>query len=111
LQLAQGRNGGAGGGGSGGGPMRNSRSGGPRASPYGGPPAGRPAIGGYGGSSAGGPPADPGAGLDENGQYKHIVHMRGLPYRATEQEISEFFLPVNTLAVRIIFNRYVFSKN
>jgi hypothetical protein len=101
LQLAQGRNGGSGGGG--GGPMRNARSGGPRASPYGGPPAGRAPLGGYGGSS--GPAADSGAGLDESGQYKHIVHMRGLPYRATEQELSEFFLPINTLAVRIIFNR------
>ena len=44
-------------------------------------------------------------GLDANGQYKHIVHMRGLPYRATENEISRFFAPVETLAVRIIYGR------
>ena len=46
-----------------------------------------------------------GEGLDSQGQYKHIVHMRGLPYRASEGEISQFFGPIETLAVRIIFGR------
>lgn len=45
-------------------------------------------------------------GLDDNGQYKHIVHVRGLPYRATEREITNFFRPMETLACRIIFGRY-----
>lgn len=86
--------------------MRHGRSGGSnRSNPYGGQSygGGGGARGGYGGSAA---QADSGAGLDENGQYKHIVHMRGLPYRATENEISDFFQPLETLAVRIIFNRY-----
>lgn len=48
---------------------------------------------------------DMGEGLDSQGQYKHIVHVRGLPYRASEGEISQFFAPVETLAVRIIFGR------
>ena len=85
--------------------MRHGRSGGSnRSNPYGGQSygGGGGARGGYGGSAA---QADSGAGLDENGQYKHIVHMRGLPYRATENEISDFFQPLETLAVRIIFNR------
>ena len=48
---------------------------------------------------------DMGEGLDSQGQYKHIVHVRGLPYRASEGEISQFFAPIETLAVRIIFGR------
>ena len=85
--------------------MRHGRSGGSnRSNPYGGQSyGGGGGRSGYGGSA---PQADSGAGLDENGQYKHIVHMRGLPYRATENEISDFFRPLETLAVRIIFNRY-----
>ena len=54
------------------------------------------------GSQGGG---DAGAALDENGQYKHIVHMRGLPYRASEDEIHDFFAPVRLLAVRILMNQ------
>merc|ERR1712110_11528 len=48
---------------------------------------------------------DSGEGLDENGQYKHIVHIRGLPYRATEREIQNFFRPIETISCRIIFGR------
>ena len=54
---------------------------------------------------SGGGGGDMGEGLDSQGQYKHIVHMRGLPYRASEGEISQFFGPIETLAVRIIFGR------
>jgi len=81
----------------GGGAMRHGRGGG-RPSPYGGgPPRGGDHYSGGGG--------DMGEGLDSQGQYKHIVHVRGLPYRASEGEISQFFAPIETLAVRIIFGR------
>ena len=49
--------------------------------------------------------SDMGEGLDSQCQYKHIVHVRGLPYLASEGEISQFFAPIETLAVRIIFGR------
>jgi len=78
----------------GGGPMRHGRMGGGdrRSAPYGGGGRGR-GRDGYGDE----------AGLDDNGQYKHIVHVRGLPYRATEREITNFFRPLETIACRMLF--------
>ena len=93
--------------------MRHGRGGG-RPSPYGGgPPRGGKIIFRafiktdyyLGDHYSGGGGGDMGEGLDSQGQYKHIVHMRGLPYRASEGEISQFFGPIETLAVRIIFGR------
>lgn len=92
--------------------MRHGRGGG-RPSPYGGgPPRGGKIIQDYNletyqylGDQYLGGGGDMGEGLDSQGQYKHIVHVRGLPYRASEGEISQFFAPIETLAVRIIFGR------
>jgi heterogeneous nuclear ribonucleoprotein F/H len=35
---------------------------------------------------------------------RHTVHMRGLPYKTTEGEIYEFFLPLRPVSVRILFD-------
>lgn len=89
-----------------GGPMRGGYGGGPvpmgRPGPYdrmrggyggpggygGGPPMGPPmrGRGGYGGGPMGG-----GGNGGMGGRGRHIVHMRGLPFRVTEQEIAEWF--------------------
>jgi len=73
------------------------RGGGPMRGGYGGG-MGRPGPydrlrGGYGGGAApygGGPPMPHRGG----GSGRHIVHMRGLPFRVTEQEIAEWFSSV-----------------
>lgn len=33
----------------------------------------------------------------------HSIHMRGLPFKATEQDIADFFRPIEPVNVRIIF--------
>lgn len=38
------------------------------------------------------------------GNGGHCVHMRGLPFRAIEQDIYEFFLPLNPLSVRLLYD-------
>ena len=40
--------------------------------------------------------------MDNRGQYKHLVHMMGVPFRATYAQIREFFEPLNVVDVRII---------
>jgi len=78
------------------GPMRG---GGPTRGGYGGG-MGRPGPydrlrGGYGGGGGhygGGPPMP--MSRNSGGGARHIVHMRGLPFRATEQEIAEWFSSV-----------------
>ncbi|PAA58822.1 hypothetical protein BOX15_Mlig015426g2 [Macrostomum lignano] len=85
-----------------GGPMRGGpRAGGPmpmrpglgRPSPYqAGPPAGRR----FG--SSGKP------GSDWASRTGYWVHMRGLPYSATEQEIAEFFAPLSIAHVELHYN-------
>uniref|UniRef100_A0A8D2ZTD5 Heterogeneous nuclear ribonucleoprotein H3 (2H9) n=1 Tax=Scophthalmus maximus TaxID=52904 RepID=A0A8D2ZTD5_SCOMX len=56
--------------------------------------------GGYGGGMGGhgyGAQADGGSGFHSG----HFVHMRGLPFRATEGDIAKFFSPLNPLRVHI----------
>lgn len=48
-------------------------------------------MGGYGGQS------DSGSGFHSG----HFVHMRGLPFRATEGDIAKFFSPLNPMRVHI----------
>lgn len=112
AKLAQGR---MMGGGYGGGPPlpMGPRPGGPgpMRGGYGGGPMGRQGPydrmrGGYGGGMGpgyGAPPMPPmrggmgpgrggyGGGMGGGGGGRHVVHMRGLPFRVTEQEIAEWF--------------------
>jgi len=83
----------------GGGPMRG---GGGYGGGYGGG-MGRPGPydryrGGYGGGGpgyySGGPMPGPGYRNGNGGGGRYIVHMRGLPFRVTEQEIAEWFSSV-----------------
>jgi len=84
-----------------GGPMRGGGGGG-----YGGG-MGRPGPydrlrGGYGGGGYGGGGMPPHRG---GGSGRHVVHMRGLPFRVTEQEIAEWFSSVaDPMDVMIHYN-------
>ena len=35
---------------------------------------------------------------------RHSVHMRGLPYKTSEGEIFEFFLPLRPITVQVLFD-------
>ncbi|XP_015787646.1 heterogeneous nuclear ribonucleoprotein F isoform X2 [Tetranychus urticae] len=35
---------------------------------------------------------------------RHMVHMRGLPYKATEEDIEKFFLPYVPIFIKILFD-------
>jgi len=89
-------------------PMRGGGGPGPMRGGYGGAgPMGRPGpydrmrggMGGYGGGMGYGaqpplPPMRPGMGPNRGypgAGGRHVVHMRGLPFRVTEQEIAEWF--------------------
>lgn len=43
-------------------------------------------------------PSSPGFG------GRHVIHMRGLPYKATEYDIDEFFRPCRPINVRLLFD-------
>lgn len=55
--------------------------------------------GGYGGGVSDGRYADGGSSFQST--TGHCVHMRGLPYRATETDIYNFFSPLNPVRVHI----------
>ncbi|KFM77833.1 Heterogeneous nuclear ribonucleoprotein H, partial [Stegodyphus mimosarum] len=86
------------------GPMRMRTMGSNRMSPYDRPSAfGRGARGARG---RGGPVApsfgERGGGFNERiRDTGHNIHMRGLPFRAVERDIFEFFAPLKPVAVRI----------
>ncbi|PAA59838.1 hypothetical protein BOX15_Mlig028543g1, partial [Macrostomum lignano] len=88
---------------SGGGSMRGGRGGpggygGARPSPYGGGgPGGMRRD--FGGGGGGGPP-----GSDWASTTGYWVHMRGLPYSASESDIRQFFAPLTAAHVEIRFN-------
>lgn len=35
---------------------------------------------------------------------RHLVHMRGLPYRATDEDIDNFFRPVRPINISMLFD-------
>lgn len=35
---------------------------------------------------------------------RHMVHMRGLPYKAAEYDIYEFFRPLQPVSVRLLYD-------
>uniref|UniRef100_A0A1B6D4H1 RRM domain-containing protein n=1 Tax=Clastoptera arizonana TaxID=38151 RepID=A0A1B6D4H1_9HEMI len=39
-----------------------------------------------------------------NGGSLHSIHMRGLPFRATQNDIAEFFRPVNPINIRLLYD-------
>ena len=41
--------------------------------------------------------------MDNRGQYKHLVHMMSVPYRASRDQIREFFAPLNIVDIRIVY--------
>lgn len=43
------------------------------------------------------------AGVGPDGVYCHIIQMRGLPFRASEEEIRFFFAPISVSAVQFEF--------
>jgi RNA recognition motif-containing protein len=45
----------------------------------------------------------PGGG--DSSRVRHSVHMRGLPYSATERDIAQFFYPLNVVNIAFQFNR------
>ncbi|XP_011308354.1 heterogeneous nuclear ribonucleoprotein H [Fopius arisanus] len=62
-------------------------------------------TGGGGGGGGGGGNVGGGVGGGDNWSGSsgvHCIHMRGLPFRATEQDIAEFFRPVVPVNIRII---------
>ncbi|KAF4521628.1 hypothetical protein B566_EDAN006670 [Ephemera danica] len=71
--------------------------GGPRGGRGGALKAGGFAGRGGGGGGAGGA----GGGMWQN-DGGHCVHMRGLPFRASESDIAEFFRPLNPINIRLI---------
>ncbi|CAL4095666.1 unnamed protein product, partial [Meganyctiphanes norvegica] len=57
-----------------------------------------------GGGSWGGPRGGPGiggGGPGWDGPGRHSVHMRGLPFRATEMDIADFFRPLNPVNISL----------
>lgn len=64
----------------------------PRGHPYGPPPMESGSGGPYGSprSGGGGPP--------------HVVHMRGLPFQATKDEVAAFFTPVQPINITLRYN-------
>ena len=61
---------------------------------------GRPQYGRYPYNAPAMPPAPP----HNPFVGRHTVHMRGLPYKCTEGEIFEFFLPLRPITVQILFD-------
>lgn len=58
------------------------------------------ARGGYGFP----PSPPPGSGHPDAGLGRHLVHMRGLPYRATEHDVHEFFKPLRPIRVQMLID-------
>ncbi|XP_054714379.1 heterogeneous nuclear ribonucleoprotein H2-like [Uloborus diversus] len=84
------------------GPMRMKTMGSNRMSPY--DRMDRPAFGrgrGRGRATPSGNFGDRGAFNERVRDTGHNVHMRGLPFRAVERDIFEFFAPLKPVAVRI----------
>lgn len=103
------------GGGAMGGGMRSAR--GPRPTPYerGGDRygGGRPVRGGWGGGGGargswggggGGRGFRRGGGAGGGGGGGYCVHMRGLPFKATAQDIAYFFKPIRPVNINILFD-------
>merc|ERR1719381_386714 len=45
-----------------------------------------------------------GANSTVNSKTGHSVHMRGLPFEASEQDVFDFFSPIQPVACRILFS-------
>ncbi|XP_054266493.1 heterogeneous nuclear ribonucleoprotein H-like [Macrosteles quadrilineatus] len=59
--------------------------------------------------SRGGPKGGPyGGGMNNSGGWnnsgQHSIHMRGLPFRAQQTDIADFFRPVNPVNIRIVYD-------
>lgn len=78
---------------------------------------GGPPMRGGGGPGMGmkpnfGGPGGPGPGMNRNGSWNggggggggHNIHMRGLPFRATQSDIAEFFRPVVPVSIRLVYD-------
>ena len=51
------------------------------------------------------PPSPPlGAAHPDVGMGRHLVHMRGLPFRATELDVHEFFKPLRPIHVQMLID-------
>ncbi|KAG8231935.1 hypothetical protein J437_LFUL011404 [Ladona fulva] len=60
--------------------------------------------GGGGGMKPGFGSGRVGGGGGWQGDGGHTIHMRGLPFRATEGDIADFFRPLNPINIRLIFD-------
>lgn len=47
----------------------------------------------------------PGSQYPEPEETRHLVHMRGLPFRATEQDIFDFFRPLRPVRIELLSDR------
>jgi heterogeneous nuclear ribonucleoprotein F/H len=57
-----------------------------------------------GGRSGGGGMGNRDRSSVQNSKTGHSIHMRGLPFEATTQDVMKFFHPVNTVDVRILMS-------
>ncbi|XP_046860386.1 heterogeneous nuclear ribonucleoprotein H3-like isoform X2 [Xenia sp. Carnegie-2017] len=70
---------------------------------YSGMRSGRDDSGGFGRSSGGfGSSSGSGGGLSKS-TTGHCIHMRGLPFSATENDVKQWFMPLNPVNVRMEF--------
>jgi len=83
--------------GSGGGPQRGGRDGGGRSGPY-----DRPGYGGSGGRNNYRGSRDSMIPMIQNSTTGFMVHMRGLPFEATQGDVFKFFSPLNPCEVRLL---------
>ncbi|XP_028399699.1 heterogeneous nuclear ribonucleoprotein H-like isoform X2 [Dendronephthya gigantea] len=67
---------------------------------YGGMRSGRDDSGGFGGGGFG---RSGGSGGLSKSTTGHCVHMRGLPFSATENDVKQWFMPLNPVAIRMEF--------
>lgn len=72
--------------------------------------SGRSGRGGRGGPMRGGRSGGMGGGMTrgisvQNSKTGHSIHMRGLPFEATTNDVSQFFAPLNPVDIRFIFDQ------
>lgn len=70
---------------------------------YGGMRSGRDDSGGFGGGSGGSFRRNGGSGGLSKSTTGHCVHMRGLPFTASEADVKQWFMPLNPVAIRMEF--------
>lgn len=68
-------------------------------------PRGRGGMKGYGRNNRGENRMYDGDNYDSGYGSQHVVHMRGLPFRASEQDISEFYSPIIPIQIHMEYGK------